>query len=64
MQSNKQRKHPDNKMTSRNNNAIILPDGRVNISLLQSEIIQDISKDAKYYAEDEMKKRAVHTSQD
>jgi len=40
----------------------ILPDGRVNIAFLQHEIASDLSNDARYSAEDGMKKRAVHLS--
>jgi hypothetical protein len=40
----------------------ILPDGRVNIDFLQREIASDLSNDARYSAEDGMKKRAVHLS--
>ena len=40
----------------------ILPDGRVNIEFLQREIASDLSNDARYSAEDGMKKRAVHLS--
>jgi len=42
----------------------ILPDGRVNIAFLQHEIASDLSNDARYSAEDGMKKRAVHLSKD
>jgi hypothetical protein len=44
--------------------SIIQPNGQINIAVLQNEIIQDISNDSQYSAENEMKKRAVHTSQD
>mmetsp|Transcript_28863 Transcript_28863/g.33543 ORF Transcript_28863/g.33543 Transcript_28863/m.33543 type:complete len:418 (-) Transcript_28863:163-1416(-) len=46
------------------NNSAILPNGRINVSFLQREIMQDLVHDAKYYAEDEMKKKAILTSKD
>lgn len=42
----------------------ILPNGKVNVSLIQREIAQDLSADARYHAEDCMKKRAIHMSKD
>ncbi len=43
---------------------LILPNGKLNTTILENEIQNDISNHNKYYAEDEMKKRAVHISQD
>ena len=40
----------------------ILPNGKVNVALLQREIVNDLSEDALHHAQDEMKKRAVHVS--
>ncbi len=37
----------------------ITEDGRINISLLEKEIRQEISSDAQYKAEDQMKKKAI-----
>ena len=41
----------------------ILPDGKLNVSLIQREIAHDVASDARYIAEDEMKKRAIHMSE-
>ena len=42
----------------------ILPDGRINTALLQREIANELAADARFSAEDVMKKRAVHISKD
>jgi len=41
----------------------ILPDGSLNVDLLTKEIHSDLARDAKYKAEDGMKKRAVYCSE-
>ena len=41
----------------------ILANGKVNVSLIEKEIANELGADAKYHAEDEMKKKAVHTSE-
>ena len=41
----------------------ILPDGRINVSLLEREIVNELADDARFSAEDGMKKRAVHMSE-
>jgi len=46
------------------NKGAILPGGKLNVSLIQREVSNDISSDNRYYAEDGMKKRAIHMSKD
>ena len=41
----------------------ILANGKVNVSLIEREIVHELGENAKYHAEDEMKKRAVHISE-
>lgn len=53
-----------NKCGQNNHNSAILPNGKVNVSLIEREIAQDLSADARYHAEDGMKKRAIHMSKD
>jgi hypothetical protein len=45
------------------NQAAILSDGSVNVELLVTEIQAELLNDAKYKAEDGMKKRAVQISE-
>lgn len=51
------------KMHRKHTGSAILPNGKVNISLIQHEIARDLSADARYHAEDGMKKRAIHMSE-
>ena len=56
------------RLESNNNNRMksesaILANGKVNVSLIEREIAHELGADAKYHAEDEMKKKAVHTSE-
>ena len=46
-----------------NAQAAILADGSINLDRLITEIQSDLVKDAKYKAEDGMKKRAVNISE-
>lgn len=46
-----------------NAQAAILADGSINLDRLITEIQSDLFNDAKYKAEDGMKKRAVHISE-
>jgi hypothetical protein len=50
------------KKSAKDVSCAILPDGRVNVAFLQREIASDLSNDARYSAQDDMKKRAVHLS--
>lgn len=45
-----------------NAESAILSNGKVNISLIEREIAHELGENAKYHAEDQMKKRAVHIS--
>ena len=72
--NNKEPMHPSSSSTSTSTttssqtplstSSIILSNGNINTTILENEIINDISNNAKYYAEDEMKKRAVHQVKD
>ena len=55
---------PSSSLSTSLQNSVLLPNGKINITQLENEIIQDISNDALYHAQDEMKKRAVQTSKD
>lgn len=47
---------------SRSPPSALLPNGSLNVDLITREISRDLADHAKYRAEDDMKKRAVHTS--
>ena len=49
--------------SNRQPHSAILPDGSVNVSLLQLEIGQELADETRYAAEDSMKKRAIHMSE-
>lgn len=51
-------------MPSSQSSSAILPNGRINVSQLQSEVSQAISHDFQFHREDEMKKRAIHICKD
>ena len=42
--------------------SVILPNGKLNINLIQKEVTKEISDDAMCKAEDKTKKKVVHTS--
>ena len=46
-------------MKNSRNDSAITEDGRINISLLEKEIRHEITTDAQYKAEDQMKKKAI-----
>jgi hypothetical protein len=46
----------------RRKSGAILPNGKINLKLIQREVANDIENDARYSAQDAMKKRAVHMS--
>ncbi len=52
-----------NRNRNRQPHSAILPDGSVNVSLLQLEIGQELADETRYAAEDSMKKRAIHMSE-
>ncbi len=49
---------------TRRDDGAILPNGRINVSKIEREISNDIAENSRFIAEDGMKKRAVHMSQD
>lgn len=50
-------------MTSRQEeNQTILPNGQINISLLQREISSELKSDERSIAQESMKKKAIHSS--
>jgi hypothetical protein len=51
-------------MSSSKSFSAILPNGRINVSQLQSEVSQAICHDFQFHREDEMKKRAIHICKD
>lgn len=49
--------------TTNNNNSMLLrPDGSLNVDFLERNITNEIESHKKYRAEDDMKKRAIHSS--
>lgn len=51
-----------NNTTTNNNSMLLRPDGSLNVDFLERNITNEIESHKKYRAEDDMKKRAIHSS--